>query len=391
LVRTGAAFIATGVMVGIHNPPMLSACRHDRLHIGRRTITATLLHGPAQWRPELAWRRRLRPDLTLDAPLPFKLNQDRRHHIPKQKRKITNSAAYDAALRQRGSLTIWFTDGAIENWRAAPRTTPGGQPWYSPLAILTALSLRAVFRLALRQTEGLIGSIIGLLGLALAVPDYSTLSRRAKTLQVPRPGPRGDGEPLHLLVDSTGLRLCGAGEWLAEKHGTKTRRSWRKLHIGLDAGTGQIVAATLTTKDVDDGAEVGPLLDRVAGAVASFTGDGAYDQDRVSASVVGRHPEAAIIVPPRATAVPIEMAETEPTPRDQHLRFIAEHGRRKWQRASGYAKRARVEAAVARWKQVIGDGLRPRTAERRVTEVDVAVHVLNRMLQLGCPSSVRIA
>ncbi len=194
--------------------------------------------------------------------MPFKLNQDRRHHIPKQKHKVTNSAAYDASLRQRGSLTVWFTDEAIEGWRAEPRTTPGGQPWYSPLAILTALTLRAVFRLALRQTEGLIGSIIGLLGLALAVPDHTTLSRRAGTVEVPRPGPRRDGEPLHLLVDSTGLKLCGAGEWLIEKHGTQTRRSWRKLHIGLDADAGQIVPATLTTKEVDDGAEIDPCSTR---------------------------------------------------------------------------------------------------------------------------------
>ena len=142
----------------------------------------------------------------------FKLNQDRRRHIPKQTRKVTNSAAYDAALRQRGSLTVWFTHEAIAAWRAEPRTTRGGQPWYSPLAILTALTLRAVFRLALRQTEGLIGSIMHLLGLALAVPDHSTLSRRAETLAVPRPRPRRDSEPLHLLVDSTGLKLCGSGE-----------------------------------------------------------------------------------------------------------------------------------------------------------------------------------
>ncbi len=141
--------------------------------------------------------------------LPFKLNQDRRHHLPKQKRKIMNWREYDASLRQRGNLTIWFTDEAIEAWRAEPRTTPGGQPWYSPLAILTALTLRAVSCLALRQTEGLIGSLIGLLGLALAVPDHATLSRRAKTLEVPRP--RRNGEPLHLPVDSTGLKLCGAG------------------------------------------------------------------------------------------------------------------------------------------------------------------------------------
>ena len=323
--------------------------------------------------------------------MPFKLNQDRRHHIPKQKHRVTNSAAYDAALRQRGSLTVWFTDEAVAAWRAEPRTTSGGQRWYSPLAILTALTLRAVFRLALRQTEGLIGSIIHLLGLALAVPDHSTLSRRAKTLEVPRPRPRKDGEPLHLLVDSTGLKLCGAGEWLIEKHGTKTRRSWRKLHIGLDADTGQIVAAALTAKEVDDGSEVGPLLDQVAVSVASFTGDGAYDQEGVSTAVAERYPEAAIIVPPRSTAVPSETAENAPTQRDGHLQSIAERGRAAWQKASCYTKRARAEAAISRFKQVIGDGLRSRTDQRRATEVDVAVYTLNRMLDLGRRISVRIA
>jgi hypothetical protein len=323
--------------------------------------------------------------------LPFKLHHDCRRHIPRQKHRVINSAAYDAALRQRGSLTVWFTDEAVAGWRAAPRTTPGGQPWYSSLAILTALTFKAVFRLALRQTEGLIGSVIGLLGLELCVPDHSTLSRRAKTLEVPRPRPHRNGEPLHLLVDSTGLRLCGAGEWLLEKHGTKTRRSWRKLHIGLDADTGQIVAATLTKKEADDGAEVGALLDQVTGAVASFTGDGGYDQDRVYASVAERHPEAAVIVPPRTTAVPSDMAETAPTQRDRHLQHITEHGRMAWQRASGYTARARAEAAIGRFKQVIGDALRSRTDDRRATEVDVAVHALNRMSEFGRPNYARTA
>ena len=323
--------------------------------------------------------------------LPFKLNQDRRHHIPKQKHKVTNSAAYDAALRRRGSLTVWFSADAIEGWQAQPRTTAGGQPWYSPLAILTALTLRAVFRLPLRQTEGLTGSIIHLLGLDLAVPDHSTLSRRATALKVPRPQARRDGEPLHLLVDSTGLKLCGAGEWLVEKHGAKTRRSWRTLHVGLDADTGQIVAATLIRKEADDASQVGPLLDQVAASVASFTADGAYDQDSVSAAVTERHPAAAIIVPPRSTAVPSETAETAPTQRDRHLQSIAKYGRAAWQKTSGYTKRSRVEAAIGRFKQVIGDGLRSRTDQRRATEVDVAVHVLNRMLDLGRPNSVRVA
>ncbi len=148
-------------------------------------------------------------------------------------------------------------------------------PIYSPLAILTALTLRAMFRLALCQTEGLIGSVIRLLGLDLAVPDHSTLCRRAETLEVPRPRSSPGAEPVHLLVDSTGLKLLGAGEWLHEKHGTKVRRSWRKLHLGLDAGTGQIVASLLTAQDADDGAQVGPLLDQIPDPIGSFTGDGA--------------------------------------------------------------------------------------------------------------------
>src|SRR3954468_5095494 len=328
--------------------------------------------------------------------VPFKLNQNRRHHIPRQRHKVTNWPDYEASLRQRGSLTVWFTEEAIAAWAAEPRTSRGGQPWSSPLAILTALTLRAVFRLAFRQTEGLIGSIIGLLGLTLRVPDHTTLSRRAVTVDVPqprRPSPeaRGDTAPVHLLVDSTGLKLCGPGEWLIEKHGTRTRRSWRKLHLGVDADTGQIVAAVLTTPDVDDGSQAGPLLDQVAGPVASFTGDGAYDQDGVYASVAARHPEASIIVPPRATAVPSQTAESAPTPRDRHLQHIAEHGRMAWQRASGYTKRAKAEAAIGRWKQVIGDRLRAHTAERRATEVDVAVYGLNRMQELGRPKYVRVA
>ena len=151
------------------------------------------------------------------------------------------------------------------------------------------------------------------------------------------------------------------------------------------------MAATLTSKDVDDASQVGPLLDQIAGAVASFTGDCGYDQDRVYDSVAERHPEAAVIVSPCANAVPSDTAETAPTQRDGHLRHIAEHGRMAWQNAYGYNKPARVEATMNRWKQVIGDELRAHTDERRATEVAVAVHALNRMLDLGRPNYVRIA
>jgi DDE family transposase len=247
-----------------------------------------------------------------------------------------------------------------------------------------------VFRLGLRQTEGLIGSILRLLGLDLAVPDHTTLSRRAATLEVPR-SRSGSSGPLHLLVDSTGLKLDGPGEWLVEKHGTRTRRAWRKLHLGVDADTGRIEAVELTTKDADDASRVGPLLDQVDGPIASLTGDGAYDRADVYGAVAARHPEAAVIVPPRRDAVPSAAAETEPTRRDRHLRFIAEHGRMAWQKASGYTRRARAEAAIGRFKRVIGDGLRSHAEERRATEVAVAVRALNRMLELGRPNYVRIA
>ena len=171
---------------------------------------------------------------------------------------MTNWRDYDAALRNRGSLTVWFTEEALAGWRAQPRETPGGQPHYSNLAIETALTLRAVFRLALRQSEGLIGSIMRLLEIDLPIPDHSTLSRRACELPVQN-WPRSGTEEPHLIVDSTGLKLRGAGEWLFGKHGTSKRRSWRKLHIGIDANSDQIVAFDLTDKEVDDASYVEQL------------------------------------------------------------------------------------------------------------------------------------
>ena len=185
--------------------------------------------------------------------------------------------------------------------------------------------------------------------------------------------------------------MGGPGEWLTEKHGTRKRRPWRKLHLGVDAATGEIVAAELTTNEVDDGSQVAPLLDQVADPVASFTGDGAYDRDDVYGAVTERHPDATVAVPPRATAVPSETAETAPTQRDQHLQLITKHGRMGWQKATGYNCRALAETAISLHKRVIGDALRSRTDRGQATEVATAVRALNRMLELGRPRSVRIA
>ena len=320
--------------------------------------------------------------------MPHKYNADRRHHIPRARYKVTNWSAYEAGLRQRGSLTIWFSEEAVAAWQAAPRTTPGGQARYSDLAIETALILRTVFHQPLRQTEGLVGSLLELMGLDLPVPDHSTLSRRSRTLAV---APQAASGPLHLLVDSTGVKLSGPGEWLVEKHGTQRRRAWRKLHLAVDAKTGTIVASTLTSKEVDDAAELGPLLDQIDEPLAAVIADGAYDQDRVYDAVAEHSAEAAVVVPPRSTAVLSPSAETDPTQRDRHIQVIAEQGRMGWQRTSGYNARAGAEGTMSRYKRIIGDTLRSHSRPAQETETRIAVSILNRMLDLGRPESVRAA
>jgi transposase len=186
-----------------------------------------------------------------------------------------------------------------------------------------------------------------------------------------------------------GSELNGPGDWRVEKHGTTKRRAWHKLHIGLDAVSGEIVASTLTGRDIDDGSHVATLLDQVDGSVGVFMGDGAYDSADVYAAVEERHPDALVIVPPRAGAV--ASSQTSPTQRDGHIRNIAARGRRGWQAASGYNRRALVEAQIGRYKRVIGNALRSHTEEARRAEVAIADHVLNRMNDLGRPKSVRVS
>jgi hypothetical protein len=212
---------------------------------------------------------------------------------------------------ERVGVSFLCATRPVAAWRAAPRTTPGGQARYSDLAIETSLILRTVFHQPLRQTEGLVSSLLELMGLDLPVPDHSTLSRRSRTLSL-APQARTSGGLVHLLVDSTGVKLSGPGEWLVEKHGSQRRRAWRKLHLAVDAKTGTIVASTLTTKEIDDATELGPLLDQIEEPLAAVVADGAYDQDRVYDDVAGHSAEAAVVVPPRSTAVLSPSAETDP-------------------------------------------------------------------------------
>jgi len=194
--------------------------------------------------------------------MPYKFNESRRHKIPKPRRRVANWPEYDAALIRRGSLTVWFTEGAVEAWHAPATGERGGQPVYSAIAIETGLALRLVFHQPKRQTEGMLRSLAGALGIDIAIPDHTTLSRRGGGLTI-LPKRLHRDEPLHLLIDSTGLKIYGEGEWLDQQHGIRSRRRWRKLHLGIDADTHEIVAAELTPDDVGDVSAVPELLDQI--------------------------------------------------------------------------------------------------------------------------------
>jgi hypothetical protein len=234
--------------------------------------------------------------------MPHKHNADRRHHIPKMAHRVTNWPEYEAGLRSRGSLTLWITPEALAQRWDSRRTTPGGQPRYSDLAIETALMLDRALRMRLRQAEGLLRLVVQLMALTLPVPDHTTLSRRAKQQPAVSRAPLPDG-PLDALVDSTGLQLYGASQWLQEKHGVKSRRSWRKLHLATDASTGQIVGHTLMDQEEDDPSQVAPLLDQIPGETGRFIADGAYDGAPTYQTVAQHSAAAQIVIPPRSTAV----------------------------------------------------------------------------------------
>ena len=318
--------------------------------------------------------------------MPYKFNESRRHKIPKARYRVMNWPAYDAALLRRGSLTVWFTDDAVNAWHAPATGKRGGQPVYSAIAIETGLALRLVFHQPLRQTEGMLRSIAAVLAINITVPDHTTLSRRGGGLTI-LPKRIDRDEPLHLLVDSTGLKIYGEGEWLDQKHGIRSRRRWRKLHLAVDANTHEIVASELTPDDVSDVSELPALLNQSDADVASLTADGAYDSAAVYEAVTERHPEAAVIIPPRATAVP---SDTTTTQRDCHLAAIKNHGRMTWQRSSGYNRRSLVEAAMYRYKTIIGRRLRARTLHNQRAETKVGCNLLNRITSLGMPVSARI-
>jgi hypothetical protein len=281
---------------------------------------------------------------------------------------------------------VLFTEEAVAAWHEPATGARGGQPIYSAVAIETGLALRLVFHQPLRQTEGLLRSIAKVLGISIAIPDHTTLSRRGGGLTTLLKG-IDRAEPLHLLVDSTGLKIYGEGELLDQKHGVRSDRRWRKLHLGMDVDTHEIVAAELTSDDVGDVLEIPHLLDQIDGDIASMTADGAYDGEAVDKAVAEHHPGAAVIIPPRATAVATGVTTTQ---RDQHIATIAKHGRMGWQRRSGYNRRSLIETAMFRYKTIIGRRPHARTLTNQRTEAKIGCNVINRMTTLGMPVSIRV-
>jgi hypothetical protein len=318
--------------------------------------------------------------------MPYKFIESRRHKIPKARYRVTNWPEYDAALVRRGSLTVWLTEQAVSAWHAPATGERGGQAVYADIAIETGLALRLVLHQPLRQTEGALRSIADLLGVQIRIPDHTTFSRRGGGLKV-LPQRVERNEPLHLLIDSTGVKIYGEGEWLDQKHGVRSRRRWRKLHLAVDADTHEIAAVELTPEDVGDVSALPDLLDQIEDPVGTVTADGAFDGDAIYDEVLQRHPAARVTIPPRSTAI---LSEAGKTQRDDHLRSIEQHGRLGWQRRSGYGRRSLVETAMYRYKTIIGRRLHARTLPNQQIEAKIGCNALNRMTSLGMPVSIRV-
>ncbi len=301
--------------------------------------------------------------------------------------RLRNWKQYNAALVQRGSLTLWVSEETIAAWNNTQRTGQRGKPaTYTDMAILCMASLQEIYRLPLRATEGLLASIIKMLGVELSVPDYTTLCRRRKVLEVSLPR-RRTNEPLHLVVDSTGVKVYGEGEWKVRHHGYSKRRTWRKLHLGADAATSEIVAAVVSTNNFTDGQVLPDLLAQVEDDIEQVSGDGGYDKRNCYHAIGARGARAAI--PPQKNAKIWQHGNSkeERLARDENVRACRQQGRAEWKRARGYHRRSLAETQMFRLKTVFGDRVSARSFAGQATQLLVRCTVLNRMTHLGMPES----
>jgi hypothetical protein len=309
----------------------------------------------------------------------------------KPKYRLRNWSQYNKALVRRGSLTVWVSEDVLQAWHHTARTGRRGRtPFYTDTAILCMATLAEVYRLPLRATRGLLRSVITMLGVGLSVPCYTTLCRRRRTLNVALPRWQ-KSEPLHVVVDSTGVKVYGEGEWKVRQHGWSRRRTWRKLHLGVDEATHEFVAAVVSTNSFKDSQLLPDLLAQVESELSQVSADGAYDSRNCYDAI--RELGARAAIPPQKRARIWQHGNTraERHIRDENLRAIRRKGRATWKRESGYHRRSLAETAVFRVKTIFGERVSARSFDGQAAQLLVRCATLNRMTHLGMPDSYKVA
>jgi hypothetical protein len=320
--------------------------------------------------------------------------------MPKQKQtqsrhkelyRVKNWSEYEKALVQRGSITFWLSEDLEKTWLYVGEKQRGSQFDYSDKAIEIMLTLKEVFHLTNRGVEGFVRSLFQMMNIDLSVPDHSTLSKRGKTLKVKLPK-KASGS-LNLVLDSTGLKIYGEGEWKVRKHGYSKRRTWRKLHLGADPENGEIQAVLLTENSVTDDAAVKGLLEQIEQTLLACAADGAYDKRKVYDALNQHSPDVRILIPPRKNARIWQHgnSKAERLKRDENLRYIRKHGRQQWKDDSGYHMRSLSETAMFRLKTIFGGELSARLLETQTTQTLIRCLALNKMTHLGMPDSYPVA
>jgi IS5 family transposase len=310
-----------------------------------------------------------------------------KHKKTKAKYRLRNWSEYNRALVQRGSLTLWITEDVLQTWHSTEAETKRGRPrTYTDTAIMTMATLQEIYHLGLRQTEGLMESIGELLHLEVAIPDYTTLSRRRATVEIVLPRTRST-EALHVVVDSTGVKVFGEGEWKVRQHGYTYRRTWRKVHVGVDEASGEIVAAVVTTNNYSDSQLLPDLLAQVDEPIRQVSGDGGYDKRNCYEAIRARQAQATI--PPQHNAKIWQHgnSKAERLARDENLRRIRQIGRAAWKQECGYHRRSLAETTMFRLKTIFSDRVTAHGFAGQAAQVLVRCAALNRMTQLGKPDS----
>jgi len=306
----------------------------------------------------------------------------------KKKYKVRNWSEYNEALKKRGMLDVYIDECVLDEWQAKANGKRGAQFVYSDLAITITLQLGKVFGQKLRQAEGLVISLFKLMNISLSVPDFSTLSRRSGEIVVNIP--KNQKEKIVAIVDSSGLKVFGEGEWKVRKHGWSKHRTWRKIHLMLDSD-GEIRAAELTGNNTADADVVADLFAQENAKIDSFLGDGAYDKRKTYHACQERKVRK-IIVPPQKNAKIFQHGNSnnEPHPRDENLRQIRKTTRKKWKEQTGYHLRSLAETAMFRFKSMFGDKLNARDIKRQKTELLLSIAILNKMTSFGMPDSYAV-